>query len=159
MPQTAISHEQLSDAVQWLQNINAFCENLIEYVSTVPTDANADDYICIPLQIMESQRDGSLLWGCTVCMADVDFPAEVCAAAVAHVHQTAYRAFRAISDHPTLGMFRPGKTSLFFERGLGIAMSVGILQHVSGCMDTRHKTQLMYTAERISVLALTPVTV
>lgn len=132
MPPKSASRKKLLGDLQWLQKLNAFCEELIEYVSGVPADANADDYTVMP-----EQTGGMLRWGCTVCIPNVDFQTDKCGVAVMHVHETAYRAFRVVGAHPALGMFRPSKSPLFFERGLGIAMSVGILQHVSFCMNSK----------------------
>lgn len=110
--------------------MNMFCEELIKFVSLVPTNAEADDYV----DMAKSTESVMLHWGCTVCPPDAGFPVDACAVAVSHVHETAYRAYIAVCAHPVLGTFRPDKKPLFFEKGLSIAMSVGVMQHKSFCV-------------------------
>jgi hypothetical protein len=113
-------------SIRWLQLICRFCDELCAFADTLDTTNVVDlnnEHInnqsihcnelrqaCLELQTME--RPDTLDLQCTELVRDTCVKVQTC--------------FRLVMTQPEINTFRPSEPELFFQRALGVALSLSV---------------------------------
>lgn len=127
-----INCKKSSDPVAWLSDMLEFCKELQLFCDTLDQEADTESLVQAPRWVREDPEGFRMLNRCTDLEYNFDVPAERCMGTIMELHARACICYRSIFQHKALGKFRPDRTPLFFEKGMHIAMSVGLQHHING---------------------------
>lgn len=127
-----INEKKSSDPVVWLSDMLEFCKELQLFCDTLDQEADTESLVQAPEWVRENPGEWRMLNRCTEMEYNFDVPAERCMREIMDLNARACMCYRSIFQHRALGKFRPDRTQLFFEKGMHIAMSVGLQHHTKG---------------------------
>jgi hypothetical protein len=131
MTGTNETRKKLFMSLAWLKELADFCDQILHFVSLVGEDADVESFVTVPDWVRAHPGLQTLALPSSHWRVNYDIQSGICMPAIMYVHNQSRQVFCALRAHPVLGKFRPNLPSLFYDKPLGIAMSLAI-QHDIG---------------------------